>query len=241
MEPQGRQSRSGCLKRCRNPVDTHAAGFSGAAPARVSRPNLPAESHGDGRFSRAARAAIGYTQSRSAAIMGGSKLGVVIPRHAIGGADCSLGKGGGTPPVASHPIAAARQRRAIRPGTPTRVWHPRPALGGRACLTPWNTSPKPPRQHWRRILFICRRHSILRSRQGINGAAAARNGSATKAQCWSLFCRRSGQPSEEKAATAGLSMAAYARACMLGNAGPRARKRPPVNTEVSVRSRDSGG
>jgi hypothetical protein len=34
---------------------------------------------------------------------------------------------------------------------------------------------------------------------------------------------------EEKAATAGLSMAAYARACMLGDGGPRARKRPPVN------------
>jgi hypothetical protein len=34
---------------------------------------------------------------------------------------------------------------------------------------------------------------------------------------------------EEKAATAGMSMAAYARACMLGNGGPRARKRPPVN------------
>ena len=41
---------------------------------------------------------------------------------------------------------------------------------------------------------------------------------------------------EEKAAAAGLSLAAYARACMLGNAGPRARKRPPVDRELLARA-----
>jgi hypothetical protein len=51
-------------------------------------------------------------------IMSGSKLGADNPHHAIGGADCSLGKGGETPPVASHPVAAARHRRAYPPRHP---------------------------------------------------------------------------------------------------------------------------
>jgi len=47
--------------------------------------------------------------------MSGSKLGADNPHHAIGRADCSLGKGGETPPVASHPVAAARHRQGARP------------------------------------------------------------------------------------------------------------------------------
>src|SRR3954451_17904587 len=41
---------------------------------------------------------------------------------------------------------------------------------------------------------------------------------------------------EEKAATAGMSMAAYARACMVGDGGPRARKQPPVNRQLLARA-----
>src|SRR3954471_1384234 len=41
---------------------------------------------------------------------------------------------------------------------------------------------------------------------------------------------------EEKAATAGMTMAAYARACMLGDSGPRARKQPPVNRQLLARA-----
>ncbi|HEY1747982.1 MAG TPA: plasmid mobilization relaxosome protein MobC [Xanthobacteraceae bacterium] len=41
---------------------------------------------------------------------------------------------------------------------------------------------------------------------------------------------------EERAATAGLSLAAYGRSCMLGDAGPRARKRPPVDRELLART-----
>ena len=41
---------------------------------------------------------------------------------------------------------------------------------------------------------------------------------------------------EEKAATAGLSLAAYGRACMLGDAGPRAKRRPPVERELLART-----
>jgi hypothetical protein len=41
---------------------------------------------------------------------------------------------------------------------------------------------------------------------------------------------------EERAATAGLSLGAYGRACMLGDAGPRARKRLPVNGELLART-----
>ena len=41
---------------------------------------------------------------------------------------------------------------------------------------------------------------------------------------------------EEKAATAGLSLAAFSRACMLGDAGPRAKKRPPVDRELLART-----
>jgi len=41
---------------------------------------------------------------------------------------------------------------------------------------------------------------------------------------------------EEKAATAGLSLAAFGRACMLGDAGPRAKKRPPVDRELLART-----
>ena len=41
---------------------------------------------------------------------------------------------------------------------------------------------------------------------------------------------------EEKAATAGMTMAAFARACMLGDAGPRARKQPPVNRQLLARA-----
>jgi hypothetical protein len=41
---------------------------------------------------------------------------------------------------------------------------------------------------------------------------------------------------EERAATAGLSLAAYSRSCMLGDAGPRARKRAPVDRELLART-----
>jgi hypothetical protein len=41
---------------------------------------------------------------------------------------------------------------------------------------------------------------------------------------------------EERAATAGLSLAAYGRSCMLGDAGPRARKRAPVDRELLART-----
>ena len=41
---------------------------------------------------------------------------------------------------------------------------------------------------------------------------------------------------EERAATAGLSLAAYGRSCMLGSAGPRARKRAPVDRELLART-----
>ena len=41
---------------------------------------------------------------------------------------------------------------------------------------------------------------------------------------------------EERAATAGLSLGAYGRSCMLGDAGPRARKRPPVDRELLART-----
>jgi hypothetical protein len=41
---------------------------------------------------------------------------------------------------------------------------------------------------------------------------------------------------EEKAAAAGLQLAPYARACMLGDAGPRAKKRPPVDRELLART-----
>lgn len=41
---------------------------------------------------------------------------------------------------------------------------------------------------------------------------------------------------EERAATAGLSLGAFGRACMLGDAGPRARKRPPVDRDLLART-----
>lgn len=41
---------------------------------------------------------------------------------------------------------------------------------------------------------------------------------------------------EERAATAGLSLAAFGRSCMLGDAGPRARKRAPVDRELLART-----
>jgi hypothetical protein len=41
---------------------------------------------------------------------------------------------------------------------------------------------------------------------------------------------------EERATTAGLSLAAYGRTCMLGAAGPRARKRAPVDRELLART-----
>src|SRR5882672_393482 len=41
---------------------------------------------------------------------------------------------------------------------------------------------------------------------------------------------------EEKATTAGLSLAAFGRASMLGDAGPRARKRSTVNGELLARA-----
>ena len=50
--------------------------------------------------------------------------GTTTPRDRQAGR--SLGKGGETPPVASHPVAAARHRR-FRPGIPTRARRPRPA------------------------------------------------------------------------------------------------------------------
>jgi hypothetical protein len=37
---------------------------------------------------------------------------------------------------------------------------------------------------------------------------------------------------EQKAGDAGLSLSAYGRACMLGNAGPRSRKRLPIDREA---------
>src|SRR4051812_334784 len=94
-------------------------GISEAAPARVSRANPPAESQYDVRFLSAVRAAIRYTQSRSTAIMGGSKLGASNTRHAIGGADCSLGKGGEPLPLHPTPLPLRGSAGTIRPGTPT--------------------------------------------------------------------------------------------------------------------------
>lgn len=41
---------------------------------------------------------------------------------------------------------------------------------------------------------------------------------------------------ETKADAASLSLAAYLRACGLGDAGPRARRRPPVNAELLARA-----
>jgi hypothetical protein len=38
------------------------------------------------------------------------------------------------------------------------------------------------------------------------------------------------QSVEEKTASAGLSLSAYGRACLLGDAGPRARRAPPVHS-----------
>ncbi len=37
---------------------------------------------------------------------------------------------------------------------------------------------------------------------------------------------------QEKASAAGLSLAGFARAAMLGSPGPRARRRPPLNAEL---------
>jgi hypothetical protein len=37
---------------------------------------------------------------------------------------------------------------------------------------------------------------------------------------------------QDKASAAGLSLAGFARAAMLGNPGPRARRRPPLNAEL---------
>ena len=37
---------------------------------------------------------------------------------------------------------------------------------------------------------------------------------------------------EERANRAGLSLAAYGRACLLGDVGPRARRAPPVNRQL---------
>jgi hypothetical protein len=41
---------------------------------------------------------------------------------------------------------------------------------------------------------------------------------------------------DERAREAGLSIGAYVRACALGDAGPRARKRPPVDRELLARA-----
>jgi len=41
---------------------------------------------------------------------------------------------------------------------------------------------------------------------------------------------------EAKARAAGLSLAAYLRACALGDAGPRARRSAPVNAELLARA-----
>jgi len=41
---------------------------------------------------------------------------------------------------------------------------------------------------------------------------------------------------EARAREAGLSIGAYARACSLGDAGPRAKRRPPVNGELVARA-----
>lgn len=41
---------------------------------------------------------------------------------------------------------------------------------------------------------------------------------------------------ERRARAAGLSVGAYCRACCLGDAGPRARRRPPVEHELLARA-----
>jgi hypothetical protein len=62
-------------------------------------------------------------------IMSGSKLGVVLPRYATGRPVAHLAREGEPLPLHPTPLPLRGIAGTIRPGTPTRVWHPRPASG----------------------------------------------------------------------------------------------------------------
>ena len=150
--------------------------------------------------------------------MSGSKLGADNPRHAIGRADCSLGKGGETPPVASHPVAVARHPDKGPPpsariceahvSAPEHIDEAAPASQAPAVI---HLPHLPPPAN------LVRKRKPKRQRQHVE---QFRTDDAEHAQLVA------------KSRAAGLSVGAYVRACALGDAGPRARRRATIDREL---------
>ncbi len=143
--------------------------------------------------------------------------GTTTPRDRQAG--CSLGKGGETPPVASHPVAAARLISAIHPppstpiceaqvSAPEHIDEAAPASQAPAVIHLPHLPPP---------ADLARKRKPKRQRQHVE---QFRTDDAEHVQLVA------------KSRAAGLSVGAYVRACALGDAGPRARRRATVDREL---------
>jgi hypothetical protein len=142
--------------------------------------------------------------------------GTTTPRDRQAGR--SLGKGGETPPVASHPVAAARHPdKGLPPSTricerhvsvPEHIDEAAPASQAPAVI---NLPHLPPPAD------LAQKRKPKRQRQHVE---QFRTDDAEHVQL------------VVKARAAGLSVGAYVRACALGDAGPRARRRATVDREL---------
>ena len=150
--------------------------------------------------------------------------GTTTPRDRQAGR--SLGKGGETPPIASHPVAAARRRRDCPPGHPDQGPPPSARICEAHVSAPEHIDEAAPASQAPAIIHLphlpppadlARKRKPKRQRQHVE---QFRTDDAEHAQLVA------------KSRAAGLSIGAYVRACALGDAGPRARRRATVDREL---------